>query len=182
MKLKDRLQRIFTKPRVPYGLFVLGVPLAAAMGYAAVEFGRYAPPTAAAPAKHFAVGDTIETDGVAVSVDSFRYDVKGYPGFTPMPGYQFLIPTVTITNHLATNLEMIPLVYFYIKDSAGNVYDVTAVPITTDQLTGPILPGEKVREELGFEVPVGIDHLALYFERGTVGHPVVAIDLVTPTS
>jgi len=96
-----------------------------------------------------------------------------------MPGYEFVIPTIVITNHLATTLELIPLIYFYVKDSAGNVYHVTAVPTATDQLTGPILPGEKVREEIGFEVPVGIDHPALYFERGTVGHPVIAIDFAS---
>ena len=182
MNLRNRLQRLFAKPRVPYGLFFIGIVLAALMGYAAVELGRYAPQSpATVPATHFAVGGTIETDGVAVSVDSFRFDTKGYPGFTPMPGYEFLIPTVTVTNNLATNLELIPLIYFYVKDSAGNIYHVTAVPAASDQLTGPILPGEKAREEIGFEVPVGVDHPALYFERGTAGHPVIAIDLITPT-
>jgi hypothetical protein len=181
MSFTTKLQQLFTRPRVPFGLFFIGVVLAAAVGYAAVEIEQYAPPPVAISSAHFAVGDTIEADGVAVSVENFRYDTTGYPGFTPMPGYEFLIPTVDITNDLATNLELIPLVYFYVKDSAGNVYHVTAVPTATDQLTGPILPGEKVREEIGFEVPLGIDHPALYFERGTVGHPVIAIDLTTST-
>jgi hypothetical protein len=76
-------------------------------------------------------------------------------------------------------MEMIPLLYFYIKDGAGNVYHPTAAPIMTDQLTGPLLPGETVREEIGFEVPQNIDHPVLYFERGTPGHPVIAVDLIS---
>jgi hypothetical protein len=178
MKHTERFKNFFSEPRVPYALFFAGIMLAAAVSYLASELGRYVPPQSVLPA-HYAVGDTIETDGVAVSVESVRYDTKGYPGFTPMPGYEFLIPMVDITNHLATNLELIPLIYFYIKDKAGNVYHITAVPIVTDQLTGPILPGENVREELGFEVPQGIDQPTLYFERGTVGHPVVAINLAS---
>lgn len=179
-KYIQQFTHLFTEPRVPYGLFFVGLVIAVAVGYGAAESGRSAPAPVLFSA-HYAVGDTILTDGVAVGVESVRADTKGYPGFTPMPGYQFLIPMVDITNHLATNLELIPLLYFYIKDKEGNVYHSTAVPTNTDQLTGPILPGEKVREEIGFEVPQNIDHPALYFERGTIGHPVVAIDLTTST-
>ena len=177
----QRFKNFFTEPRVPYGLLTIGIILAMIVGYAAVGSGRLAPLPAPTTPVHYAVGDTIQTDSIALKVESFRFDLKGVPGFAPMPGYQFLMPMVTIANRTNTNFELIPLLFFYIKDSKGNVYHPTAAPIVTDQLTGPILPGEKVREELGFEVPVGTRNPALYFERGTAGHPVIVIDLATST-
>ncbi|MDR3581982.1 MAG: DUF4352 domain-containing protein [Candidatus Pacebacteria bacterium] len=180
MKIQtERLKRMFVEPRVSYGVFFAGIVLMAAVSFAAIVSGydrALLEPTPVA-SLHDAIGETMTAADVAFTVNGFRTDAKGVPGLSPMPGYEFLIPAVTLTNNTGADLEMIPLLYFYIKDSEGNVYHPTAAPIMTDQLTGPILPGETVREEIGFEVPLGIDRPALYFERGTPGHPVVAVDL-----
>jgi hypothetical protein len=192
MKIQtQRLKRIFVEPQVSYGFFFGAIILVAAISFAAIVFGHdraaLAPAlsasattdTFASTSAHHAIGETITIDEIAFAVQSFRIDAKGVPGLAPMPGYEFFIPTVTITNNTGATFEMIPLLYFYIKDPEGDVYRPTAAPIMTDQLTGPLLPGETVREEIGFEVPLGIDRPALYFERGTSGHPVVAVDLIT---
>lgn len=175
-----KLKKLFTEPRVPYGLFFLGIILAVAVGYAAVALGQYTRSLVPITTPHHVMGDIVSSDGITLTAESFRSDTKGFPGFAPMQDYQFLMPMIDITNHTNVSMEVIPLLYFYIKDNAGNVYHPTAAPIMTDQLTGPLLPGETVREEIGFEVPLGIDHPTLYFERGTPNHPVIAIDLTPP--
>jgi len=62
-------------------------------------------------------------------------------------------------------------------DSAGNVYVVAAIPSQGAQFSGSILPGDTIREELGFEVAQHVSDLTLYFEPGTVDRSMFAVDL-----
>jgi hypothetical protein len=179
-KIISFLKNIFTKPQIPSGLFIIGIVLAAGVGYTAVALKYLHESSVQIISLHHVAGENIETDGVTLTMESFRVDTKGVPGLAPSSGNEFIMPMVDITNHTNADLEMIPILYFSIKDADGNVYHPTAVPLMTDQLTGPILPGEKVREEIGFEIPLNSKDPALYFERGTPNHPVVAIDLVNP--
>ena len=92
------------------------------------------------------------------------------------------MPMVDVTNHTNAGLEMIPLLYcyFYIKDADGNVYQPTAAPIATGQLTGPILPGKKCAKRSASKCRSILKTPVLYFERGTPGQPIVAVNLTAP--
>lgn len=104
---------------------------------------------------------------VSMRVEKVRQDPIGAGPLTPRKGYVFIIPTITFTNNSTTSYELIPLLALHIKDSKGNVYNVTAIPSDTNELSGPILPYDKVREEVGFEVASEATDLILYFETGT---------------
>ena len=127
--------------------------------------------------KHYSIGQNVNINDVSLNVESLRYDIRGSASNQLKSGYQYLITTVVLTNNLASNFEMMPLLYFYIKDGQGNIYNVSVADIYGEQLTGPILPGESVREEIAFEVPINVDKPTLYFQRGTPDHAVVAFDL-----
>ncbi|HVN26213.1 MAG TPA: DUF4352 domain-containing protein [Candidatus Paceibacterota bacterium] len=171
-------KKIFTEPKVSYGILVVALLCMAAVSKLALDIGSsQSEGIRAVPSAHYSVGQAVNANEIALTVDGFREDVEGLPYLKPDAGNKFLIPTVSITNHTASQFDLIPLLFFYIKDAEGNVYDITAAPIHTAQVTGPILPGETVKEELGFEVPANIDHPTLYFERGTPDHLVVAVDL-----
>jgi hypothetical protein len=178
-KYSKRFKDIFTQPWIPVGPFFISLGFMAVATYIAIQLGQFSQGSkiAIVSAEHHAIGENIVAGNSALKVESVRYDTTGNQVLKPEAGNEYLMPTVDITNHSNENLQLIPLLFFYIKDSQGNVYDITAAPIHNDQLTGPILPGETAREEIGFEVPTGIDHPALYFEPGTTGDPVVAVDL-----
>lgn len=175
LHLKSRLKSFFVEPKVPYGLLLAGLLITTIVVLIAVRQNRFI--ASINPFRHHTMGETVDVNGVSVRVESFRYDTKGKGPFIPQPGNEFLILTIDIQNNTDADFELIPLAYFYIKDAAGNVYNVTDAPVQNSQLTGPILPHENAREEIGFEVPGHIVRPALYFERGTPDHLVTAIDL-----
>jgi hypothetical protein len=172
----NKVKKFFTEPKIPYGLFALALLVMGGVGYAALWLGQAAQPPLIVDSTHFAIGDTIGVGGFALKVESFRVDYNGDSVLKPSSGDEFLIPTIDVTNHTAVTQDLIPLLFFYIQDAQGNVYHINAVPLQTDQ-TSQILPGETVREEIGFEVPQTINHPALYFQHGPVGTPLVAVDL-----
>ena len=73
--------------------------------------------------------------------------------------------------------DFIPLLSLYVKDSSGNVYPETAVASEGSMLSGPLLPHDILREEVGFEVPRGASGLVLYFEAGGTDRNIIAINL-----
>ena len=167
---------IFLAPKVSYGLFAVGLALMAIASYAAVEMGQSLRESVSA-SRHYTIGEVASIQRVSLTVESVRYDAQGDGYIAPKPGRQFLMPTIYVKNGLPTNFELIPLLYFYLKDGKGNVYNTTVGPIHGNQLAGPILPYEGVREEIAFDVPNDIVYPSLYFERGTADHAVGAIDL-----
>lgn len=65
----------------------------------------------------------------------------------------------------------------HIRDSAGNVYNVVAVPSSKGQFSGVIRPYTSLREEVGFEVARGADELFLYINPGMNGRQMIVVDL-----
>lgn len=119
---------------------------------------------------------------ISMRVEKVRQDPIGAGPLTPRNGYTFIIPTITFTNNSTSSFELIPLLALHIKDSKGNVYNVTAIPSETNELSGPILPHDNVREEVGFEVAEGASNLVLYFETGTPERTILTERLYAGTS
>ena len=124
-----------------------------------------------------ALGETVVLDQMALTVESVRIDATGAGPLAPHAGNIFVVSTITIENRSGQQVEFIPLLQFYLKDRAGNVYNATPVPSNSNELTGPILPHDKLREELGFEVAKNASGLTLYFSPGLSDNAIVAVAL-----
>lgn len=174
---KTRLSRaarsLFVSPRIPIGVFAFFILCTMAITwYAIATSSRQLPPP---PTSR--IEETVSLPGTDLVVESVRRDASGAGPLTPHPDNEFIVVMVTLVNTSERTFELVPLLSFHIKDAAGNVYNVTAVPSDSNQLSGPLLPHDTIREEIGFEVPKGASGLRMLFEPGTPGHDVALIDL-----
>ena len=110
------------------------------------------------------LGTEVTTDIMSLRVESVREDPVGALPFVPHEGNTFIIPTVVIENRSTTTRDLIPTLALYIKDSDGNLYNMAVAPLLTEQFGGPVLPHDKIRQEMAFEVKKSAKHLVFYFE------------------
>lgn len=169
------MKKIFLEPKIPIGNFIIFIILALALGVSAgilAGINRNSNSSA-----RYKLGDEIHNRGLTFVVESVRRDSGEAGPLKPMPGYEYLIAKVALRNNSSEPYDFIPLLYFHLKDTAGNVYDVGAAPTLGGQLSGPVLPNDALREEIGFEVPKGAENLVFYFEPGKGDHAIFAITL-----
>lgn len=62
------------------------------------------------------------------------------------------------------------------------MYTIAAIPSRGAQFSGSILPGDTIREEIGFEVARDALDLTLYFEPGIADQTMIAVDLTERAS
>ena len=175
MQLKKRVEEILFQPSVTGIVFLAFILLAVGVTWCAVTSGRQVR-DANLFAAH-AIGDTARTNDISLIVEHVRRDSQGGGPLTPRPGHEFIIPTIVLKNNGDTPFEFIPLLSLYVKDASGNVYPETAIVTDGGVLSGPILPHDVLREEVGFEVPAGASGLVLYFEMNKNERKTVAIRL-----
>ena len=123
------------------------------------------------------MGERVISGDAALTVEALREDQTGEPPFTPLPGDHFEIAEFTLENLGTTTLDVIPLANFHLKDKFGYVYSVVAVPSDKDMLSGPLQPGDTLREEIGFEVRNGAEGLRFYYESGRRKDGMIIVDL-----
>lgn len=175
MKLKKIIAEVMFRPSIPGFVFIAFILLAIGVTWCAVANGRQAR-EANLFAAH-AIGDTVRANDVSLVVEKVRRDNQGTGPLTPRPGHEFIIPTIIVKNNGETPFEFIPLLSLYVKDASGNVYPETAVVSDGGVLSGPILPHDVLREEVGFEVPMGAAGLVLYFEVNGAERKIIAVRL-----
>lgn len=179
MHIPRPITRSFIKPAVPAGVaFVLVIISMIATRYAVHAWFTARPANAA---RHASIGDTVSAPGITVRVDSVRTDAHGVGPLAPHPGNVFIVPTVVLTNTGHDPIDLVPLLYFHVRDGVGNVYPVTAIPNASPQYSGTILPNDTVRQDVGFDVPRTASPLTLYVETGAPSS-VIAIDLTSRQS
>ena len=168
------LKQFFLEPKIPYGVFIVIIIILLLVIWFGNIKGNEIKLLGLIDIHR--IGDNINTPNFSVNVSSLRRDSVGGGPLVPKPGYEFIVPTISVQNMTDEPIDFIPLLFFYIKDSEGNVYNVTSVPSQTNQLSGPILAHDKLKEEIGFEIPKTAKGLKLYFEPGTTKY-VVVVDL-----
>lgn len=129
----------------------------------------------------YPTGMRIVQGTVALTVHGVRTDDVGIPPFTPFPEDRFVITELTIENLGSTTIDIIPLFNLHIKDALGYVYSVVAVPSEKDMLSGPLVAGDTLREEVGFEVKKNASGLKLYFEPGDKKSGMIIVGLPNAT-
>ena len=179
--MKKSLRKYFyalLSPRIPLWIFILFVLLSFFLMWTAVrtalmrEFD--------VRSTHF-IGEHVRAHDISFVVNSVRRDEAGIPPLTPRAGNEFAIVDFTLTNETDNPVELVPQLHFYLKSDDGQVYQVTPVP-GTNQWSGVLLAHDKIKEEVGFEVPQHIGHLRLYVETGTPVREVIVIDLSSKPS
>lgn len=172
---KEKIKIFFTRPKISLGVFLLFITLSLCVGWFAATTGDKEQRSNLSLVHR--IGEQVQTNELTLSVESVRHDETGAGPLTPRAGYEFIIPTITLKNTSETSFDLIPLLYFHVKDTAGNVYTIVAIPSESNQLSGPILPHDMIREEIGFEVAKDAQGLSLYFDPGTQNQQTVVIDL-----
>lgn len=114
---------------------------------------------------------------VALTVHTLREDLVGAGPLTPPQGMKFVVADLTVENISTSSIQIIPLLNFYLKDEAGHVYRNSAVISSHEMLSGEILPGDKLREEIGFAVPKDDQRWWLYYEPGMAGAQTFVVEL-----
>lgn len=165
----------FKQPKISLGVFLLFIILSVCVVWLAATIGGREQRSNLSIVHR--IGEQVKTDTLIFSVESVRRDEIGAGPLTPRTGYEFIVPTITLKNTSETSFNFIPLLYLHVKDSAGNVYNVVAIPSESNQLSGPILPHDVIREEIGFEVAKGAEGLTLHFDPGTHDQKSVVFDL-----
>lgn len=165
----------FTQPRVSFGGVLVLVVFSMGVAWCAATWGINKQSSNLSVVHR--VGEVVQTKQIALSVESVRRDEVGAGPLTPREGYEFVVPTITLKNISDAPFDFIPLLYFYVEDNEGNVYSVVAVPSEKNQISGPVLPSDIVREEVGFEVKKGAQGLTLHFTPGTLNQQAVVVGL-----
>jgi hypothetical protein len=103
-------------------------------------------------------------DTVSVKVNGVRIDAQGGGPLTPRPGSRFVITDITLENRTPAPVQIAPLLDMYLKDSEGRIYPEVAVPSAMEMKSGNLPAHDKLREEVGFDVPSDVTDLRLYYE------------------
>jgi len=89
------------------------------------------------------------------------------------PGNMFVAVDLTLENRGAEAKAVSSLIQMYLKDSSGQKYDLDlAASVASGGATpdGEIAPGEKIRGQVGFQVPQDAKGLVFIFDADVFGH------------
>lgn len=126
-----------------------------------------------------AVGETVTLDDLAVTVNG----VSNPPGDSfnrPKEGNQFVVLDITLQNQGAVAMNVSSLLQMWLKDATGQLYTIDYMAVVAAGGTPPegeIAPGETIRGQIGFQVPVDAQNLVFAFDRDvfTPGKAFVAL-------
>ena len=117
------------------------------------------------------VGDVIAIGELTLTVN----DVSAPKGDTfnkPKPGQRFVVVDLTLANTSAKEANVSALLQMELKDASGQKYnpDLMATTAAKGALPdGKLAPGEKLRGQVGFEVPESAADLVFVFDASVFG-------------
>ena len=174
-----KIKHMLLKPKISPAVFLLFIFLAVGVTWYAETRGKQEREMNLF--SHYGLGEEIRAGDVSFTVEKFRRDPQGAGPLTPRAGHEFIIPTIILKNGAEKSFDFIPLLSLYVRDIVGTAYRVVAVPSEGNQLSGPILPHDILREEVGFEVPSEASGLVLYFEAGGPDRRIISVSLENQT-
>ncbi|PKN85752.1 MAG: DUF4352 domain-containing protein [Chloroflexi bacterium HGW-Chloroflexi-8] len=117
------------------------------------------------------IGDVIELGKTTITVNNVTSPV-GDQFTKPDDGYKFLIVDLTIENKGTEAITVSTLLQMAVKDSNSYKYGVDLMASTVSGGTTPdgeIAPGEKVKGQVGFQVPENASGLLFVFDADVWG-------------
>jgi hypothetical protein len=129
--------------------------------------------------KVFQIGEVVEISGLAITVLGSSYP-SGTDVIQPKQGYKFVGVDVQVENLSSDVQEVTSIVQMYLKDEFGQKYtfhlgaqSVLDTGLPDDELQ----PGERIRGEIGFQVPDDVGPLIFVFDADVFGYGKVFIAL-----
>lgn len=125
------------------------------------------------------VGDVIAMGTTNITVNEVLYPT-GDEFNKPNAGFKFLVVDLTIENLSTTAISVSTLLQMSVKDSSSQKYDVdlmASVASGGSSPDGEIAPGEKLRGQVGFQVPVDATGLVFVFDADVWGSGKVFVAL-----
>lgn len=127
----------------------------------------------------FQIGDIIEIGTLTLTVNEVT-SPAGDDFAKPDEGNKFLVVDLTIENKGTDAANVSSLLQMSLKDPTGQTYAVDLLATTTSGGTSPdgeIASGEKVRGQVGFQVPVDATGLVFVFDADVFGAGKVSVTL-----
>jgi hypothetical protein len=125
------------------------------------------------------VGDTIALGTNTLVVNDVTYPPGGQFA-QPKPGNKFIVVDITFENKGVEAVLVSSLLQMKLKDSDGNKYGVDLMATTSAEgssVDGEIAPGERVRGQIGFQIPESVLGLIFVFDADVWGSGKVFIAL-----
>jgi hypothetical protein len=127
----------------------------------------------------YAVNEQVEISGLVIQVMGVSYP-SGTDLVKPKEGYKFISVDVQAENQGKSVQEISSVVQMYLKDKTGQKYtfhlgaqSVIDSGLPDDELQ----PGERVRGQIGFQVPQNVEGLLFVFDAEVFGFGKVFISL-----
>jgi hypothetical protein len=116
---------------------------------------------------------TVVAGGLAISINAVNYSMGG-EYIKPKPGNKFVVVDVTIENQSSSNIKVMIYGQMALKDSRGWVtFPTPSALIAPNEATpdGDLVPGEKIRGNVGFEILEDATGLVLMFDEDILQPP-----------
>lgn len=119
----------------------------------------------------FAIGDIVEIGTISLIVNGIK-EIPGNDFAKPEEGKKFLVVDVTVENKSDKTEAISTLLQMSLKDSSGQKYDIDLMAQTASggtSVDGELAAGEKVRGDVGFQVPADATGLHFEFDASVFG-------------
>jgi hypothetical protein len=127
----------------------------------------------------FAIGDVVQIGDLTLTVNEVTYP-PGSEFNKPESGNKFAVVDVTMENKGTESKAVSSLMQMYLKDDTGQKYDLDLMASSASGGTTPdgeITPGEKLRGQVGFQIPEDAQGLTFVFDADVFGHGKVFVAL-----
>lgn len=127
----------------------------------------------------YAIGETVNVDDLQIVINEVK-EIPGTQYFEPEEGKRFILVDLTLDNLGSDDFIVSSLLFFALKDDTGQEYSISISGLTASEGKSPdgtIIPGDKLRGQLVYEIPIEASGLVLIFEPNLLGSSSVRFDL-----
>jgi hypothetical protein len=129
--------------------------------------------------QRFSIGETVEIGDIALTVNEVTRP-SGDELNQPEEGKTFVVVDLTLENKGDEAEQVSSLMQMSLKDDTGQKYDIDLMASVASGGTAPegeISPGEKLRGQVGFQVPEDAAGLEFVFDASVFGYGKVVVKL-----
>lgn len=136
-------------------------------------------PTSAPVVTQYKIGDIIQIGSMTMTVNSVS-NPTGDQYNQPESGKKFVVVDLTFENKGAESANISSMLQMSLKDATGQAYDVdisAEVASGGKSPDGEIAAGEKLRGQIGFQVPTDAKGFQFVYDASLFGSGKVFVDL-----
>lgn len=132
-----------------------------------------------APQQIYNIGDSIQIGDIVLTVNEVTTP-EASQFAKPEAGKRFLVVDVTIENKGSTAANLSSMLQMQLKDGSGQAYGVDLMATTASggkTPDGELAPGEKIKGQIGYQVPDSAQDLVFVFDGDIFGAGKVFVKL-----